>query len=49
MARSDLVLHLVQHGLEGNPDAFRRTVETLVADERSKNHHTLADRIAGHL
>lgn len=45
MARSDLLLTLVRAGAAENPDAFRRTVEALAAEERAKNHHVLADRL----
>jgi SpoVK/Ycf46/Vps4 family AAA+-type ATPase len=45
MARSDLLLTLVRAGTSDNPDAFRRTVEALAAEERAKNHHVLADRL----
>jgi hypothetical protein len=46
MARSDLLMSLVRAGSRGDRLMFRRTLEALVADERAKNHHVLADRLA---
>jgi SpoVK/Ycf46/Vps4 family AAA+-type ATPase len=45
MARSDLLLSLVRAGAKGDTSLFRRTVEAIVAEERSKQHHVLADRL----
>jgi hypothetical protein len=45
VARGDLLLDLVRAGTSGDVVAFRRTVQELVADERSKHHHVLAERI----
>ena len=45
MARSDLLLNLVRAGAKGDQMLFRRTVEALVAEERAKQHHVLADRL----
>lgn len=45
MARSDLLISLVRAGAAGDRDMLRSTVEALVADERAKSHHTLADRL----
>lgn len=49
MARSDLLISLVKAGVSGNQAAFRKTVESLIAEERSKRHAILADRLAEHL
>lgn len=49
MARSDLLLQLVRAGAQGNPVGFRSALEALVAEERNKQHHVLADRLAAHL
>lgn len=46
MARADLILNLVQAGQAGDQSLFRRTVEAMVAEERAKQHHVLADRLA---
>ncbi|GGG71676.1 AAA family ATPase [Paenibacillus radicis (ex Gao et al. 2016)] len=46
MARSDLLLKLVTAGSNGDKKMFERTVEALIAEERNKQHHVLADRLA---
>lgn len=46
MARSDLLLALVRAGATGNKEVLKTTTEAIVAEERAKNHHVLADRIA---
>lgn len=45
MARSDLLLKLVESGLRGDAAGFRNVVAALISDERDKQHHVLADRI----
>jgi SpoVK/Ycf46/Vps4 family AAA+-type ATPase len=45
MARSDLLISLVRAGATGDREALKSTTEAIVADERAKNHHALADRI----
>jgi SpoVK/Ycf46/Vps4 family AAA+-type ATPase len=45
MARSDLLLSLIRAGAKGDAALFRKTVEAIVAEERSKQHHILADRL----
>lgn len=49
MARADLLLNLVRAGSTGDRGLFQKAVEALVAEERNKQHHVLADRLAGHL
>lgn len=49
MARADLLLNLVRAGAKGNHPQFRKSLEALVAEERAKQHHVLADRLAAHL
>jgi len=49
MARADLLLNLVKAGSTGDQALFRRTVEALATEERSKQHHVLADRLIGSL
>lgn len=46
MARADLLLGLVVAGKKGDSKLFQRTVEAIIAEERSKQHHVLADRLA---
>lgn len=45
MARSDLLLNLVRASAKGDMQSFRRAVEALVAEERAKQHHILADKL----
>lgn len=49
MARADLLLNLVRAGARGEQDYFRKALEALIAEERAKQHHILADRLAAHL
>lgn len=49
MARADLLLDLVRAGARGDQPLFRKVVEALVAEEREKQHHVLADRLAAYL
>ncbi|MDX9857934.1 MAG: ATP-binding protein [candidate division Zixibacteria bacterium] len=49
MARSDILLSLVQSANRGDMVAFRKAVEILIAEERSKKHDVLADRLASAL
>lgn len=49
MARSDLLIDLVRAGATGNQPLFRRALEALVVEERAKQHHVLADKLACHL
>jgi AAA+ superfamily predicted ATPase len=45
VARADLILGLVRAAGQHDDAAFTRTVEALIAEEREKQHHVLADRI----
>jgi SpoVK/Ycf46/Vps4 family AAA+-type ATPase len=45
VARSDLLLSIVRAGATGDHTALRSSVEAVVAEERGKNHHILADRL----
>jgi len=45
MTRSDLLVSLLRAGAAGDKSSLRSTAEALVADERAKNHHLLADRL----
>lgn len=49
MARADLLLKLVEGGARGDSALFQTSLEALVAEERAKQHHILADRLAAHL
>lgn len=43
MANAKLLRQLIKTGTEGNHEAFKRTSEQIIQDERAKNHHILAD------
>jgi SpoVK/Ycf46/Vps4 family AAA+-type ATPase len=45
MARADLLVSLVRAVRRGDDVSFERTVEALIAEERTKQHHVLADRL----
>lgn len=45
MARSDLLVSLVRAGAAGDREMLKSTAEALMADERAKKHHILADRL----
>jgi AAA+ superfamily predicted ATPase len=49
MPRADLLLDLVRAGSRGDQPLFRKVVEAVVAEERSRQHHVLADRLVAHL
>lgn len=49
MARADLLIDLVKAGAKGDRVLFRKALEALIADERAKQHHVLARRLAGYL
>jgi SpoVK/Ycf46/Vps4 family AAA+-type ATPase len=45
VARSDLIVSLVRAGAAGDREMLKSTAEALMADERSKKHYILADRL----
>lgn len=47
--RAGLLLDLVRAGAQGDQPMFRRTLEAMVAEERAKQHHVLAEQLAAHL
>jgi len=49
VARSDLLLTLVDAGLRGDSIVFRRAVEAVISEERQKQHNVLADRLSSRL
>lgn len=49
MARADLLVHLVRAARERDDAELDRTVESLIAEERGKQHHLLAERLEGAL
>jgi hypothetical protein len=46
MARSDLLVALVKAGATGDRQLARTSAEALIADEKSKQHHVLANRLS---
>ncbi|NEK87543.1 ATP-binding protein [Blastococcus saxobsidens] len=46
MARSDLLIDLVDAQRRGDGSRFRLLVETIIAEERSNQHHLVADRLS---
>ena len=45
MARADLLCELIKYGLTNDVASFRKAAEALCAEERSKQHTVLANRI----
>ena len=46
MARSDLLIDLVEAEQQGDKQRFRVLVEAIIAEERAKQHHLVADRLS---
>lgn len=49
MARADLLLNLIKHALSGNKVMVRKVSEAIIAEERSKNHMVLVERLESEL
>ncbi len=49
MARSDLILALVKAGASGDRTLAQTSAEALIADERRKQHHVMAERLTNAL
>ena len=45
MAQADTLVELVKAGSNGDQQTFRKAVESLIVEERSKGHRILADRL----
>ena len=45
MARGDLLISLVRASMNGDKNAVRSAVETIIAEEKNKQHTVLADRL----
>ena len=45
MARADLLIRLVQTGTRGDKVSFRKVVEAIIAEERTKQHTVLAGQL----
>lgn len=46
MARSDLLINLFKAETAGDRPSFSRAAEAIIAEERAKKHHVLADRLS---
>ena len=46
MARADILISMVQSANRGDMVSFRKAVESLIAEERTKKHNILAERLA---
>ena len=46
MARADLLIDLVEAERRGDKQRFQNLVEAIIAEERSKQHHLVADRLS---
>lgn len=46
MARSDLLIDLVEAERRGDKQRFRALVEAIIAEERANQHHLVADRLS---
>jgi SpoVK/Ycf46/Vps4 family AAA+-type ATPase len=46
MAKADILLSIVKSAISNDSLSLKKAIETLVADERSKNHRILADRLS---
>jgi AAA+ superfamily predicted ATPase len=49
VARADLLIDIVKAGAEGDHELFRKTLEAMITEERSRQHNILADRLAEYL
>jgi len=45
MARADILISIIKSGIRGDLVSLRKAIEVLIAEERSKNHGVLADRL----
>ncbi|MCW8898107.1 MAG: ATP-binding protein [Flavobacteriales bacterium] len=49
MAKADLLIKLVSSINRGDDNLYKKVVESIIADERRKNHHILADQLQNRL
>ncbi len=45
MARADLLYDLVKAGMQSNSSLFRKVVQSIIAEERAKQHQVLAEKL----
>lgn len=46
MARADILISIIHAASRNDMTSFRKSVESLIAEEREKKHHILADRLS---
>lgn len=46
MSRSDLILSLIRSKMNGDEKLFKQSVEAMIAEEKSKQHHVLANQLS---
>ena len=46
LSRADLLIDIVRAVAKGKQELFQRTMDALITEERSKQHHLQADRLA---
>lgn len=49
MARADLLIDLIKYAVSGNKPMIRKVAEAIIAEERSKQHTILADKLEAEL
>jgi SpoVK/Ycf46/Vps4 family AAA+-type ATPase len=49
MARADLLIDLIKYAVTGNKPMIRKVAEAIIAEERSKQHTILADKLEAEL
>lgn len=47
MAKADILVSIIKSSIAGDTKSFRRAVEVLIAEKRSKKHTILTDRLNG--
>lgn len=45
MARADTIVDIIKSSCSGDTSSFKKSVEALISEEQSKNHHVLADQL----
>ncbi len=46
MAKSDLLIQMVKAALTSDRESLEKSVQAVIADERNKQHHSVADRLS---
>ena len=45
MPRADTIVKIIKSGYSGDKALFKKSVETLISEERAKNHYVLAEQL----